>query len=141
MIHGNDSPDGIQKAGHEIQEVHCKKRLQDSWIFFDQIFLGLEFGKLFPARESLVSDMPAGDRKSLNLYYSVRMQNLGQSLLETSCMSGLKCTLLHCPAHTVCSNRKQCLNQSDKSRRKLISPQMESNQTILCSRVQQFGQF
>jgi len=25
-------------------------------------------GKLFPARESLVSDIPAGDRKSLNLY-------------------------------------------------------------------------
>jgi len=28
---------------------------------FDQTFLGLELGKLFPARESLVSDIPAGD--------------------------------------------------------------------------------
>jgi hypothetical protein len=26
--------------------------------------------QLFPARESLVSDTPAGDRKSINLYYS-----------------------------------------------------------------------
>jgi len=46
--------------------------------FFYQTFLGLEFGKLFPAMESLVSDIPAmeslvsdipaGDGKSLNLY-------------------------------------------------------------------------
>jgi len=36
--------------------------------FSDQTFLGLGLGKLFPARESLVSDILAGDGKSLNLY-------------------------------------------------------------------------
>ena len=36
-----------------------KKKLRDSWICFDQTFLGLV--KLFPAWESLVSDIPAGD--------------------------------------------------------------------------------
>jgi len=45
-----------------------KKILPDSWIIFDQTFQGLVLGTLFPARESLVSDIPAGDRKSLNLY-------------------------------------------------------------------------
>ncbi len=29
--------------------------------------------KLFPYRESLVSDIPAGDRKIVNLFYSVFM--------------------------------------------------------------------
>jgi hypothetical protein len=28
--------------------------------------------KLFPARESLISDIPAGDGKNDNLFYSVR---------------------------------------------------------------------
>jgi len=36
--------------------------------FFDLAFLGLGLGKLFPARESLVSDIPAGDGKLPNLY-------------------------------------------------------------------------
>jgi len=36
--------------------------------FFDQTFQGLGFGTLFPAREILVSDIPAGDGKSLKLY-------------------------------------------------------------------------
>ena len=45
-----------------------KKILGDSWIIFDYTFQGLVLGKLFPARESLVNDIPAGDRKSLNLY-------------------------------------------------------------------------
>jgi hypothetical protein len=31
--------------------------------------------QLFPARESLVSDIPAGDRKIMNLFYSVRKFN------------------------------------------------------------------
>ncbi len=39
--------------------VHCKKV---SGIF-----------KLFPARESLVSDIPAGDGKTVNLFYSVAL--------------------------------------------------------------------
>jgi len=46
---------------------HCKKILRDSWIIFDHTFQGLGLGTLFPARESLVSDIPAGDGKLLNL--------------------------------------------------------------------------
>jgi len=53
---------------------HCEKKLRDSWIFFDQTFQGLELGRLFPARESLVSDIPAGDGKSPNLYSQCFMQ-------------------------------------------------------------------
>jgi len=49
-------------------QLYTVKKLRDSWIFFDQTFQGLGLGKLFPARESLVSDIPAGDRKLLNLY-------------------------------------------------------------------------
>jgi hypothetical protein len=51
--------------------IHCTKNLWDSWIYFDQTFLGRGLGKVFPARESLVSDIPAGDRNPLNLFYSV----------------------------------------------------------------------
>ena len=36
--------------------------------FFDQTFPGLGLGKLLSARESLVSDISAGDGKSKNLY-------------------------------------------------------------------------
>jgi len=62
--------------------------LQDSWICFDQTFLGLGLGKLFPASESLVSDNPAGDRNSLNLFYSkcsldISASATQQSMLET----------------------------------------------------------
>jgi len=49
---------------------HTVKKIRDSWIYFDQTFQGLGLGKLFPARESLVSDILAGDRKSLDLLYS-----------------------------------------------------------------------
>jgi len=35
--------------------------------FLDQTFLGLGQGKLFPARERLVSDIPAGDGNIANL--------------------------------------------------------------------------
>jgi hypothetical protein len=31
--------------------------------------------KLFPARESLVSDIPAGDGKIVNLFFTVHQQN------------------------------------------------------------------
>ena len=48
-------------------KVHCKINLRDSWINYDQTFLGLGLGKCFPARESLVSDISTGDRKSLHL--------------------------------------------------------------------------
>ena len=36
--------------------------------FFDQTSLGLQLGKLFLARESLVSDIPAGDMNIAKLY-------------------------------------------------------------------------
>jgi len=48
--------------------AHFKNKLRDSWIRFDQTFQGLGLGTLFPARESLVSEIPAGEGKSLNLY-------------------------------------------------------------------------
>jgi len=41
--------------------VHCKKNLRHSLICSDHTFLELGLGKLFPARERLVSDNPAGD--------------------------------------------------------------------------------
>jgi len=44
--------------------IPYKKKLRDSY----QTFLGLGLGKLFPARESLVSDIPAGYGKLLNIY-------------------------------------------------------------------------
>jgi len=34
----------------KLTTTHCKKNVQDSWIWFDQTFLGLGMGKLFPAR-------------------------------------------------------------------------------------------
>jgi len=60
-----------QTSAHIEQTIHCKKNVRDSWICFDQTFLGL--GLLFPARESLVSDIPAGDGNTLNLFYSVQL--------------------------------------------------------------------
>jgi len=51
--------------------LHCKKNLRDSWICFDQTFLGLGLGKLFLARESLVCDIPAGDGNTKNLFFTV----------------------------------------------------------------------
>jgi len=52
---------GIALDRAAISELHCKTNLRDSLIFFDQTFLGPGLGKLFLARESLVSDIPAGD--------------------------------------------------------------------------------
>jgi len=50
-------------------DLHTKKKLLDSWFFFDQTFLGLGLGKLFPARESLVSDIPAGDGNTAQPFF------------------------------------------------------------------------
>jgi len=52
-------------SGYDCTVLKKLTRFLDS---FDQTFLGLGLGKLFPARESLVSDIPAGDGKSLGLY-------------------------------------------------------------------------
>jgi len=52
--------------------VHCKFFFFYSWICFDQTSLGLELGRLFPARESLVSDIPAGGRESAKPFFTVK---------------------------------------------------------------------
>jgi len=51
--------------------MHCKNRLRDSWICFDQTLLGLGLGKLFPALESLVSVIPAGDGNTAKPFFTV----------------------------------------------------------------------
>jgi hypothetical protein len=59
-------------ANSQIVGLHCKKK-------------GYRFPrravmiKLFPASESLVSDIPAGDRKIANLFYSVPYTKLDES--------------------------------------------------------------
>jgi len=55
--------------------IHCRKNLRDSWICFDQTFLGLGLGKLFPARESLVSEILAGDGSTANPFFTVYQKN------------------------------------------------------------------
>jgi len=52
-------------------KLHCKKDLRDSRVCFDQTFLGLGMGQLFPAREILVGDIPAGDGNPPNFFFSV----------------------------------------------------------------------
>jgi len=59
--------------------VHCKQNLGDSWILFDKTFLGLELGTLFPARESLVSDIPAGDGNIAKLFLQCGGGALGRN--------------------------------------------------------------
>jgi len=51
--------------------MYTVTNLQDYWICFDQIFLGLGLSKLFPARESLVSDILAGDGNTRKLFFTV----------------------------------------------------------------------
>jgi len=50
-------------------KLHCTNNLRDSWICFDQTFLRLELGNLFPARESLESDIPAGDGNTAKSFF------------------------------------------------------------------------
>jgi len=50
------------------RNMHCKTNLRDSWICFDHTFLELELGKLFLARESLLSDIPAVDGNPVHLF-------------------------------------------------------------------------
>jgi len=65
----------VKGRTHEIETELCTvlilitvKKIMRFLDFFDQTFQGLGLGKLFPARESLVSDILAGDGKLLNLY-------------------------------------------------------------------------
>jgi len=55
------------------QGPHCKRNLRDSWSCVDQTSLGLGLGKLFPARESLVSDLPAGDGNTAKPFFIVHI--------------------------------------------------------------------
>ncbi len=72
--------------------VHFKKRLSifpvPSRDVTYQTFPGGEWFLLFPARESLVSDIPAGDGKIVNLFLQCivnvasGLENLGKKKLE-----------------------------------------------------------
>jgi len=66
------------------------KTLRDSWICFDQTFLGRGMGILFPARESLVKDIPAGDGNPPNLYLQCGIWNLGPGHDVLALKSSLK---------------------------------------------------
>jgi hypothetical protein len=60
-------------------QIHCKKRLTifPSPFGMSLTKLSLEGNKeLFQARESLVNDIPAGDGKLANLFYSVEHSRL-----------------------------------------------------------------
>jgi len=48
-----------------------KKYLRHSWNFFYQTFLGLGLGKLFPARESFLNDILAGDGNTAKTFITV----------------------------------------------------------------------
>jgi hypothetical protein len=59
---------------YTVSDAHCKKKLA---VFLSPAGMSLTILwrgiiKLFPARESLVSDIPAVDGKIGNLFYSVR---------------------------------------------------------------------
>ena len=56
----------------KCMHLHCNLVLQDSWICFDQTLLGLGLGKLFLARESLVSDILAGDGNTEKPFFTVQ---------------------------------------------------------------------
>ncbi len=80
-----------------LKTIHCKHKVSlfpvpspdvtDS----DQTLPALSgITKLFPARESLVSDIPAGDGKMANLFYSVVGIPLGKVFKETELSFKLK---------------------------------------------------
>jgi len=63
----------FKKTSLDEMVLLCNINSRDSWIFFDQTFLGLELGTLFLARESLVSDIPAGDGNISKLFRSSKL--------------------------------------------------------------------
>jgi len=50
------------------------KNVRNFWICLDQTFQGLGMGKLFPVRESLESDIPAGDRNTAKPLLQCRLE-------------------------------------------------------------------
>ncbi len=77
--------------------VHWKKRLaifpSQAGMSLTKLFLAWKIIKLFPGRESLVSDIPAGDGKIDNLFYSVR---------EVKSYSLVRRLRPHCPEESSC---------------------------------------
>ena len=57
------------------EQLYCEKIFKDSWICFDQTILGLGLDRLFPAMESLVSDIPAGDRNTATPFFTVNIRD------------------------------------------------------------------
>ena len=51
--------------------MHCKKKYEISGLFVDQTVVSKLVSKLFPARESLVSDIPAGDGNIAKPFFTV----------------------------------------------------------------------
>jgi len=60
--------------------AHCKKYLRDSWVCFDQTLLGLGMGNIFSARESLVSDISAGDGNTAKPFFTVYNEKFNLSI-------------------------------------------------------------
>jgi hypothetical protein len=66
-----------------LRIVYSVKKIRDSWICFDQTFLRRGMGILFSARESLVSDIPAGEGNPLNLSLQcITRKELGIALIS-----------------------------------------------------------
>jgi len=54
-----------------MTDNYTEKKIARFLDFFDQIFMGVGLGKLFPARESFVSDVPAGDGNIAKPFFTV----------------------------------------------------------------------
>jgi len=71
--------------------VRIVKKLSRFLDFFDQTFLGLELSGLFPARESLVSDIPAED------------ENIAKPFFYSACNITRNALLLYSEKCTTCN--------------------------------------
>jgi len=71
-----------------MRDYAMKKKLWDSCIFFDQTFLGLELGTLPPARESLLSDIPAGDGNIAKLSLQCEKKMFGSTISNIDLICG-----------------------------------------------------
>ncbi len=90
----NSSPDSAHTLAHRVYHITewrwYKCTLKKDWPFSCPHPRCLWPGKikLFPSRESLVNDIPAGDGKTANLFYSVRaiktatLRRLGLSIIR-----------------------------------------------------------
>ncbi len=92
----------IAAEGLTHLNTYCKNRITNfsspAGMSTKKILLGVKKIKLFFARESLVSDIPAGDGKIDNLFYSV-----GQKINSTP---GMKLLLVFCTGISDCGAGK-----------------------------------